>query len=230
MVREMQEVLPSNTLLFVDIGNCISWLGHYYEIRKIGTYFINLGLASMGHAPGASIGGKLASPDKPVVAVLGDGAFAMNGMEIHTAVDHRIPIVWVVLNNGGHGMVHHGDKLLVGRHLNSTLFNVPIDVCGVAQGLGAKTFKCDTLASFRPALEQAMSEHCPCVIEALIDEEEVPASLQHRVRTLDRSFHNEGSGSPRRFASIPPAEGTCEQPREGPESSTYCKKVMVRTS
>jgi acetolactate synthase-1/2/3 large subunit len=230
MVREMQRVLPSNTLLFVDIGNCISWLGHYYEIRETGTYFVNLGLASMGHAPGASIGGKLASPDKPVVAVLGDGAFAMNGMEIHTAVDHRIPIVWVVLNNCGHGMVYQGDKLLLGRHLNSTLFNVPIDVCGVAQGLGAKTFKCDTLASFRPALEQALTANCPCVIEALIDDEEIPSSLRQRVRTLDNSFHNEVNGSPVAIHGDASTQETREQPREGPEGSTHSKEVMVHTS
>ena len=73
-----------------------------------------------------------------MVAIGGDGAFAMNGMEIHTAVDNDIPVIWIVLNNGGHGMVHHGDRILMNRCLESSAFKVPIDVAGLARSLGAR--------------------------------------------------------------------------------------------
>ena len=55
--------------------------------------------------------GIFAAPDKPVVAVLGDGAFAMHGLEVHTAVEYDLPIIYIVINNGAHGMVYNGEKL-----------------------------------------------------------------------------------------------------------------------
>src|SRR5262249_24076204 len=108
-----------DALLFIDIGNAMTWAGHYFEVRQPNTYFVSLGLASMGSAVAGSIGGKLAAPDKPVIALVGDSAFAMNGMEVHTAVEHDVPVIWIVLNNSGHGMIFHGERLLLGRPLDA---------------------------------------------------------------------------------------------------------------
>lgn len=196
VVLTMREVLPDDTLLFVDIGNCISWAGHYFEAREPNTYFCNLGLASMGHAIAAAIGGKLAAPPHKVVALVGDGAFAMNGMEVHTAVDHKVAIIWIVLNDSGHGMVYHGQKLLVGRDIHATRFHHTLDIRTIATGLGARSFRCETLKSFRAALNEALETNAPCVIDAIIDREEIPSSLKHRVKTLDKFFHNTPSASP----------------------------------
>lgn len=187
LIHEMQRALPDDALLFVDIGNCIAWAVHYYESRRPGTFFLNLGMASMGHAVAAAIGGKLAAPDKPVVAFVGDAAFAMNGMEVHTAVDHDIPVTWVVVNNGGHGMVHHGEKIQFQGRFNSSLFHRPIDVCKVAEGLGALAFRVDTPDSFRQALKRSLDSGRPCVIDARVDPEEAPP-MSLRIETLDRFF------------------------------------------
>jgi acetolactate synthase I/II/III large subunit len=196
VILTMREVLPDDTLLFVDIGNCISWAGHYYEARRPNTYFSSLGLASMGHAVSAAIGGKLAAPERLVAALVGDGAFAMNGMEVHTAVEHKVAVIWIVLNDSGHGMVYHGQKLLVGRDIHATRFHHALDIRTIAAGLGARSFRCETLESFRSALQEAVTRNAPCVIDAIIDREEIPSSLKHRVKTLDKFFHNTPSASP----------------------------------
>lgn len=188
VVKEMQDVLPEDTLIFVDSGNCMSWMGHYFEVRRPGTYFQGMGFASMGHGFAASIGGKVAAPNRPVVAIGGDGAFAMNGMEIHTAVDHDIPVIWIVLNNGGHGMVYHGDRILMNRRLASSAFKVPIDIAGLARSLGARAFRVDSPAAFREALQEALASGVACVIDTVIDPEVVPAALYARVRTLREFF------------------------------------------
>lgn len=196
VIQEMQEAIPQDALLFVDIGNCISWAGHYYEVREPDSYFINLGIAAMGHAVGGAIGAKLAAPDRPVVALLGDGAFLMNGLDVHTATEYRVPVVWIVLNNGGHGMVYQGDKLMLGRDLNSTLFRNPIDIGSIATALGAQGYRCATRESLRKALTEALASGVPSVIEAVIDKDEVPAALKHRVKTLDKAFNDTESISP----------------------------------
>ncbi|MBO0794066.1 MAG: thiamine pyrophosphate-binding protein, partial [Ktedonobacteraceae bacterium] len=71
VVTKLNEVLPDNTLLFVDNGNCLSWGGQFYEARQAGTVFFATNTASMGYSVAAAIGGKIAAPDRPVVALLG---------------------------------------------------------------------------------------------------------------------------------------------------------------
>jgi acetolactate synthase-1/2/3 large subunit len=137
VMKEMREALPADAALFVDIGTCMSWAIHYYPVYKPGTFFINMGFASMGHAVASCIGGQLARPGDPVVALSGDAAFAMNGMEVHTAVDNDIPAIWVVLNNGGNGMVHHGEMAQFGGRFNTSMYNRRLDITGIAAGLGA---------------------------------------------------------------------------------------------
>jgi acetolactate synthase-1/2/3 large subunit len=199
VIAEMRRALPDETLLFVDNGNCIIWAGHYYEVRKPATYFHGAGFASMGHGFAASIGGKVAAPNRPVVAIGGDGAFAMNGIEIHTAVEHNIPVIWVVLNNGGHGMVYHGDRILLNRRLESSSFRTGLDVYGVAKALGARAFQADSAETFRSALHDAMGSGEPCVIDTRVDAEEVAFSLRDRVATLRKFFSGTLDEGPRSF-------------------------------
>jgi len=187
LVAKMNEVLPDETLVFVDNGNSLSWIGQYYEVRQTGTVFLATNVASMGYAVAASIGGKIAAPDKPVVALVGDSAFAMNGMEVHTAADYHIPVIWVVLNNGGHGMVYNGETLLSGRSF-LTVFQKPLDVSAIAHGLGVRTFKVTNIEEFEDSLRQALEAQEPCVIDALVDLEEIPRSLQRRADTLSAFF------------------------------------------
>jgi acetolactate synthase-1/2/3 large subunit len=190
LVAKMNEILPEETLLFVDIGNCISWIGQYYEAKQAGSVFMAINLAPMGYAIAASIGAKIAAPDKPVVAFVGDGAFAMNGMELHTAAEYHVPVIWVVLNNGGHGMVHNGETLLTGRSLAS-VFRVPLDVSAIARSLGIQAFKATSLAEFSDSLTYALALQEPCVIDAIVDIKEIPSALLRRVNTLNAFFGQE---------------------------------------
>jgi acetolactate synthase-1/2/3 large subunit len=190
LVTKMNEILPEETLLFVDIGNCISWVGQYYEAKRPGSVFMAINLAPMGYAIAASIGGKIAAPDKPVVAIAGDGAFAMNGMELHTAAEYHLPVIWIILNNGGHGMVHNGEMLLTGKSLAS-VFRTPLDISAIARSLGVQAFKATNLAEFTDSLTQALKLHEPCVIDAIVDLHEIPSALLRRVNTLNAFFGQE---------------------------------------
>jgi len=190
LVHEMRAALPEDALLFVDNGNCILWANHYFEALAPATYFVSLGFASMGTGLAAAIGGKLAAPHRPVVALLGDGAFAMNGMEVHTAVEYDIPVVWVVLNNGGHGMVYHGERMVFGYDLGANKFRAPLDIAAMATAMGARGVRVDSASSFRRELEAALALGVPTVIDAIVDPEEVPRPLTHRARAVARSIQD----------------------------------------
>ena len=188
LVQEMQAAMPDNAMLFVDIGNAMTWAGHYFESRMPHTYHVSMGLAAMGSAISGAIGAKFAAPDTPVVALVGDAAFTMNGMEVHTAVEYEIPVIWIVLNNAGHGMIMHGERLLVGRPLDACNFRVPIDIQGLAKALGAQSSRVKTREEFREVFQQALAAKVPWVIDAEIDREVVPCALAGRAKTMAASF------------------------------------------
>jgi acetolactate synthase I/II/III large subunit len=204
LVKELRALMPDDALLFVDNGNSILWGTHYFEIRQPNTYFIDLGLASMGSAVAGAVGGALAAPGKRVVALVGDAAFAMNGMEVHTAVEERLPVIWIVLNNGGHGMVHQGDTLMKGRDLGVSLYRVPLDAAAVARAIGARGVRVECAAELKAELTRALKSDEPTVIDAIVDPEEVPTSLIKRVETLSRFLGPAGARTDAPLYTEPP--------------------------
>jgi acetolactate synthase-1/2/3 large subunit len=199
LVKEIRDALPDDGMFFVDNGNSIIWGGHYFEAREPNTYFIDLGMACMGSAVAAVVGGKAAAPKRAAVALVGDAAFAMHGMEVHTAVEERYPVVWVVLNNGGHGMVTQGERLL-GRGPGIGGFRVPIDSATLGRSLGALSFRVETPRELAEALRIALSADKPTVIDAIIDPDEVPPTLAQRAQTLAKFFNGFEALAPSRTA------------------------------
>ena len=173
LATSLRRALPPDALLFLDIGNCLSWIIQYFDVHEPGTFFSNLGLACMGWSIPAAIGGQLAAPDRTVVAVVGDGAFAMMGMEIHTAVEYDLPVIWIVLNDSGLGMVSQGETLLRGRRMSPSRFTRTIDAAGVAEALGVIAFRVDAPEdTFEDVLRQAQKLRRPCLIDVRIDASE----------------------------------------------------------
>lgn len=185
----LRAALPEPTLVFVDSGNCVSWMGRYFRVREPNTYFLSMGLASMGHAVAAAVGASFAAgEERPIVAVVGDAAFAMNGMEVHTAVEHERPVIWVVLNNGGHGMVSHGERLLFGgEDLGACHFRAPFRPKEVGEALGATGYRVGNARELEEATREALQLRRPAVIEVLVDRDEMPPSLISRARTVGAS-------------------------------------------
>jgi acetolactate synthase-1/2/3 large subunit len=185
LIQEMRRAMPDDAMLFVDNGTAIIWAGHYFEARQSGTYFIDLGLASMGSAVAGVVGGALAAPHRRAVALVGDAAFAMNGAEVHSAAEQGLPVVWVVIDNGGHGMVHQGETIMKGTSFGTSLFRVPLDVTGMARSFGAHAVRVSTPSELQAALVAALSRQGgPTVIDAVVDPEELPPTLVRRAQTL----------------------------------------------
>ena len=89
LMRDLQEALPRDALVFVDGGANRSWAIHYWQSVYPRTFFCATGMASMGFGVAGAIGGKFAAPDRVVLSITGDGGFLMNGMEVSTAVHLR---------------------------------------------------------------------------------------------------------------------------------------------
>ena len=167
-LAEIREVLPQNAIVTLDTGNtCLQAadrLAHYQPLSLITP--LDFGLVGFGLA--AAIGAKAAAPDRPVVAIMGDGAIGYTMIEIQTAISHELPIVIVVLDNEAWGaekayqQEFYGGRLL-GAEIRSPRFDKFAELCG-GRGIWV-----DGPGGMGPALSEAIASGETTVIQARID-------------------------------------------------------------
>jgi acetolactate synthase-1/2/3 large subunit len=174
--KDLEEVLPADAIVFSDIGGHMLSNIHYLTTKEGQSFVLNLGFGSMGHGTVAPIGAALALPRRPVVAIVGDGCFTMNGMELLTAVEHGIPrLVWIVENNNMHGITWHGSKLVGSRvPLKSTRYKKPLAVAAIARAMGLSAWVVDKPNQIQGVMREALLAQGPSLIEVLIDGDIAP--------------------------------------------------------
>jgi acetolactate synthase I/II/III large subunit len=106
VVVKLREVAPKDTVLVVDSGAHSYHVPHHWTSYAPNEFLILTNTGPMGYGIALSIGAKLARPDQPCVAIVGDGSILMHGMELQTAVRYQIPLVVVVINNSVLGNVY----------------------------------------------------------------------------------------------------------------------------
>jgi acetolactate synthase-1/2/3 large subunit len=173
VIRELQEALPEDAILFIDVGNSLAWGIHYLVSTRPGSIITPFGLLAMGYGVSAAVGGKLAAPDRPVICLAGDGCFVMNGMEVATAVNCGAPVVYVIMNNAKLGLVHDLQTFVLGDKTVATRFR-RIDAAMVGQGLGAVGHRVTQPGELRSLLPEVIASGQTTVIDCLIDPAEVP--------------------------------------------------------
>ena len=186
LMKDIQNACPEDAIYFVDIGNNWAWATHYLDIKRPYSFFTGLGFASMGYAAAASIGGKFATPDRPVFAIVGDGGFLMNGVEIATAVNYNKQVIWIILNDSGFGMIYHGRKMRSIPDAFAPRFR-KVDFVKMATALGAQGIKVTKPGGInKKMIDRIIASGKPTVIDVHIDAEEIPP-IQSRVATLENS-------------------------------------------
>jgi acetolactate synthase-1/2/3 large subunit len=190
LIRDLQAGLPDDAILFCDVGNHLIWALHYLKMKRPGQFIAPFGLLTMGFGTAGCIGGKLAAPGRPVVALVGDGCFCMNGMEVATAVNYDIPVVWIVMNNGLLGLIHTMQSYSLGEDTILTRFK-PVDFAKLAESLGAVGITVREPGALARVLPEALASGKPTVIDCIIDPNEKPpvasfaqGAKDYAIRTL----------------------------------------------
>ncbi len=184
LIADIRKTVPRDTIFFADSGNHLLWTINCLEIYEPGTFIISLGLAAMGYAVAGAIGGKLAAPDRTVVAICGDGCFFMHGMEVITAVNYGIPVIWVVFNDARLNMIFQGETLQ--NRPGASFFQFkPVDIAQTARSFGALGLRVERAPEIVPALREAMASGRPAVIDVNIDRDEL-SPLKDRIRAIQK--------------------------------------------
>jgi acetolactate synthase-1/2/3 large subunit len=179
LIWELMEFLDDDTILLGDLSFSSVWMDVHYDVRKAGrniTYARGFDLLGWGLP--ASLGAKLAAPDRKVLSLMGDGSVGYCIGELETARRHNIATVNVVLNNGTLGY----EKFLI-KYFNEPGKITPewpacdfadTDYAAIARAFGCVGIRVEHPSQLRPALEQAFASERPAVIDVVIDPEIIP--------------------------------------------------------
>ena len=172
----LKENIPSNANVLVDAGNTGANLVHYLPCPPSGKFAVALGMGGMGYTFGAGIGAALGNGNRTFV-LSGDGSFFMHGLEIHTAVEHHLPITFIVFDNSGHGMCFTRSELYCQHGSTYNLFGPSRIKDGMVHMFpGLKSIQPDSLKELRDFL-QTTNGGGPAFATIKVDKNETPPFL-----------------------------------------------------
>ena len=182
IVADTRAALGRSDVVLVDTGAVKMWMARLYPAYERNTCLISNGLSTMAFSLPGALGVKLARPDAKVLAVMGDGAFLMNSQEIETAVRERIPLVVLIWEDGGYGLIEWKMDLELGEHYYVGFTNP--DVVSYAESFGAKGYRITSAGELLPTLRAALEEGGVSVISCPVDYSE-NMRLTDRLGQLD---------------------------------------------
>jgi acetolactate synthase-1/2/3 large subunit len=159
-------------IITTDVGQHQMWMAQWYRPRGPRSFISSGGLGTMGFGFPAAMGAKFACPDRQVIAVVGDGGYQMTMQDLITAVEHRLALPIIVVNNGALGMVRQWQTFFYRNRLSSSILRNP-DFARIAEAFGARGIRVDRPEQVEPALRSALAtEDGPCVVDVIVDPEE----------------------------------------------------------
>lgn len=175
----VQRVVVNRTraIILAESGNSFVWATHFLEIDSPHRYRVSPGFGAMGHTACGVVGAALGS-GRPAVAIVGDGAMLMQN-EVSTAVQYRVPAVWIVLNDAVYSICDQGMRSFGWDAFQTELPETNFAL--LAEALGARGVRVDREDAVEEAIAAAVAARCPFVVDVRIDREEwAPASQRNK--------------------------------------------------
>jgi acetolactate synthase-1/2/3 large subunit len=167
IIRVIRDGLPDDAIVTNGAGNYTVWLQRFFEFRRTGTQLAPRN-GAMGYGLPAALGAAVARPGTPVVAFAGDGCLLMSGSELATAVQERLPIVLVVVNNAMLATIRMHQENAYPGHVIATDLDNP-DFVAYARSFGAEAHLVTETGEFAAAFSAALAHHGPTLIEVRTD-------------------------------------------------------------
>ncbi len=190
VIEEVYNITKGDAIITAGVGQHQMWAAMFYKYSFPRQFLNSGGLGTMGYGFPAAVGAKIARPEKEVIAIEGDGSFIMNIQDIATAVQYRIPVKVVIINNEFLGMVRQWQEFFYDSRYASVCLSVQPDFVKLAESFGAVGLRAKKPKEVRPVLEEAMSiNDRPVIIDMVVDREEnvlpmVPAGKSYREMLL----------------------------------------------
>lgn len=180
ILAEVREVLPKDGIITTDVGWNKNGVGQQFPIYEPGSILIPGGYATMGFGGPAAIGAKLASPDKVVISLIGDGGFGQNPSQLATAFHEGIAVIWIIMNNNAFGTIAGLEK----AHYHTTYGTIfekngkstSPDYAALAKAYGVEGIRINSANEFKSALQKAIAMNKPVVLDVPMINNPVPTT------------------------------------------------------
>ena len=181
VVADTRAVLPDNAIISLDSGVHHNWFMQFWEAREPQTMLNSWGFSAMGFGVSGILGAKLAAPDRPCVAICGDGGFTMTPHVLCTAIEYDIPCIWVVWNNFAWSAIRDiqygmfgGREIGTGFYRGDNQEPYNPDFAAIARACGVHGMTVTKSNDYKDALEQAVASGKPALIDVHVDAEVRP--------------------------------------------------------
>jgi acetolactate synthase-1/2/3 large subunit len=191
ILSELRKALPEDGFVVTDVGWNKNGVAQQFPITVPGTFITPSGLATMGFGPSAALGVKVAQPHRASVSLVGDGGFgAANPMVIATAMEAKLPIVWVVMDNAGFGTIAGLEKLHYDGDFGCMFSRdgeaYHVDFAAMARACGANGVMIKSASELGPALRDALASNVPTVIQVPMENAPTPTPGHWNINDIYR--------------------------------------------
>ena len=172
VLEEINRITGGDAIVVTDVGQHQMWAAQMMKFTQPRSWLTSGGLGTMGYGLPAGIGAHFAAPDRQVVVISGDGSIQMNIQELSAAVQYKVPVKVVILNNHYLGMVRQWqEKFYEERYSHSYMDAMP-DFVKLAEAYGAKGFRAEKSSELSATLQAAFAESGPVLVEVVIPKSE----------------------------------------------------------
>jgi acetolactate synthase-1/2/3 large subunit len=172
VVEKLWEMTQGKAIITTEVGQNQMWAAQYYHFDQPNHFITSGGLGCMGFGLPAAIGAQIASPEKLVVDVAGDGSIQMNIQEMATVMQYKLPVKIVILNNGYLGMVRQWQQLFYDCCYSCTAMVESPDFVRLAEAYGAVGLRATKPEEVESTLKEGLSIPKAVIMDFVVEGEE----------------------------------------------------------
>jgi len=169
VIERVGQLLGEDANISTDVGQHQMWSAQFYPFSRPNQWITSGGLGTMGFGFPAAIGVKAACPDKTSINFTGDGSILMNVQELMTAVEKKIPVINIILNNNFLGMVRQWQTLFYDKRHSETDLSLQPDFVKLSEAFGGVGYRVTTKEEFDAALKDAVEKNVVAFIEVIVE-------------------------------------------------------------
>ena len=169
VIERVGELVGKDAVISTDVGQHQMWTAQFYPFNRPRQLITSGGLGTMGFGFPAALGAKVANPDKVSINFTGDGSILMNIQELMTAVEEKIPVINIILNNNYLGMVRQWQTFFYDKRYSETDLSMQPDFVKLAESFGGVGYRVASKEEFDEALKDAIEKDCVAMIDVVVD-------------------------------------------------------------
>ena len=169
VIERVGQILGEKANISTDVGQHQMWTAQFYPFSRPRQFISSGGLGTMGFGFPAALGVRAATPDKVSINFTGDGSILMNCQELMTAVEKKLPVINIILNNNFLGMVRQWQTLFYDKRHSETDLSVQPDFVKLSEAFGGIGYRVETKEEFDAALQDAVKQNKVAMIEVLVE-------------------------------------------------------------